>query len=328
MIIPPFDHPDVIAGQGTLGLEILEQVPDVDDHRRADRRRRPHRRRRERRRSSRPRATGRTRPHHRRAGGERRRLHRLARRGAAARRCRSCRRSPTASRSYRPGELNFEIIRETVDEVVTVSEDDIARALLVLLERAKLVVEPAGAVGVAAILTGAVDVRRARPSPCSRAATSTRMLMERVIATGSRHPIATSRSASALPDRPGQLARVAELLAEANANVIEVLHTRHGVGLQISEVELELLGRDPRPRAPRGTSSRCCGAPATTPASRSTESVASVPRPADAAREQALPERSARSGCACDATGRRRPARRAGPSDVGSATGRPRSRRR
>ncbi|HZW42428.1 MAG TPA: ACT domain-containing protein, partial [Agromyces sp.] len=43
-----------------------------------------------------------------------------------------------------------------------------------------------------------------------------------------------------LPDRPGQLARIAELLAEANANVIEVLHTRHGSGLQISEVELQL----------------------------------------------------------------------------------------
>ncbi len=58
---------------------------------------------------------------------------------------------------YRPGELNFAIIRDTIDEVVTVSEDDIARALLVLLERAKLVVEPAGAVAVAAMMTGAVQ---------------------------------------------------------------------------------------------------------------------------------------------------------------------------
>ena len=73
----------------------------------------------------------------------------------------------------RPGQLPFSIIRELVDDVVTVSEDALARALIFLLERAKMVVEPAGAVGVAA-LHGRQD--RKSPGPwrwCSPAATST-----------------------------------------------------------------------------------------------------------------------------------------------------------
>ena len=75
--------------------------------------------------------------------------------------------------------------------------------------------------------------------------------MQRVIAHGLAASDRYLTLRIGLPDRPGQLARIAELLAEANANVIEVLHTRHGSGLQISEVELELQRRDPRARAPR-----------------------------------------------------------------------------
>src|SRR5690606_38063676 len=59
----------------------------------------------------------------------------------------------------RPGDLTFEIVRDYVDEIVTVSDDDIARAIVMLLERAKLVVEPAGAAGVAAILAGKISAR-------------------------------------------------------------------------------------------------------------------------------------------------------------------------
>ena len=91
----------------------------------------------------------------------------------------------------RPGDLPFAIIRELVDEVVTVTEDDIARALLVLLERAKQVVEPAGAVGVAAMLAGKVHADRARRSRCSPAATSTRCCCSASSRTGSRHPVGT-----------------------------------------------------------------------------------------------------------------------------------------
>ena len=139
----------------------------------------------------------------------------------------------------RPGDLPFEIIRELVDEVVTVTEDDIARALLVLLERAKQVVEPAGAVGVAAILAGKVTATGPTVTVLSGGNIDP-LLLQRVVAHGLAASGRYMTLRIPLPDRPGQLARVSELLAQAGANVIEVLHTRHGQGLQISEVILQL----------------------------------------------------------------------------------------
>jgi len=139
----------------------------------------------------------------------------------------------------RPGDIPFEIIKDLVDEVVTVSEDDIARALLVLLERAKQVVEPAGAVGVAAILAGKVHASGPTVTLLSGGNIDP-LLLQRVVAHGLAASGRYMTLQIPLPDRPGQLARVSELLAQAGANVIEVLHTRHGQGLQISEVILQL----------------------------------------------------------------------------------------
>jgi threonine dehydratase len=139
----------------------------------------------------------------------------------------------------RPGKLNFDIIKDTVDEVVTVSDDDIARALVMLLERAKLVVEPAGAVGVAAILAEKI-VAVGKTVVLLSGGNIDPMVMERVIARGL---VASGRYMSMripLPDRPGQLARIAEIVAGQNANVVEVMHTRHGTDLQITQVELEV----------------------------------------------------------------------------------------
>ncbi|HOA87547.1 MAG: threonine ammonia-lyase [Microbacteriaceae bacterium] len=139
----------------------------------------------------------------------------------------------------RPGDVPFAMIRDLVDEIVTVSEDDMARALLLLLERAKLVVEPAGAVGVAAILAGKV-----KPTGPTIVVLSggniDPLLMQRVISHGLSASGRYFTVRIPLPDRPGQLARVSELIADAHANVIEVLHTRHGQGLQISEVILQV----------------------------------------------------------------------------------------
>jgi threonine dehydratase len=139
----------------------------------------------------------------------------------------------------KPGKLPFAIIQETVDEIVTVSDDDIARALLMLLERAKLVVEPAGAAGVAAIIAGKITASGPTTVILSGGNIDPK-LMEQII---SRGLIASGRYLHVrvpLPDRPGQLAKVAEILASQNANVIEVLHTRHGTGLNINQVELSL----------------------------------------------------------------------------------------
>lgn len=237
VLIHPFDHRDIVIGQGTLGLELMDDLPEVDTI-----------------------VVG--------IGGGG-----LAAGIAAAARARAAAMGRTVhiigvqaenSAAYpaslsageplevatrptiadgiavaRPGEIPFGIIRDLVDEIVTVTEDDIARALLVLLERAKVVVEPAGAVGVAAILAG--KVRAAGPTiSILSGGNIDPLLLQRVVAHGLA---ASGRYMSLripLPDRPGQLARVSELLAEAGANVIEVLHTRHGQGLQISEVILQL----------------------------------------------------------------------------------------
>lgn len=237
ILIPPFDHPDVVAGQGTLALEILEQVPDVAN-------------------VVVPIGGGglisgvastfaQLAPE---LGRSVRIIGVQAENAAAyppslaAGEPQSIPTSPTIADGIhvgRPGALNFAIVRDTVDEVVTVSDDDTAQALVMLLERAKLVVEPAGAVGVAAALAGRYQVEGPTVIILSGGNIDP-MVMERVISRGLIASERYLRIRIPLPDRPGQLARTAELVAEANANVVEVLHTRHGGGLQISEVELEL----------------------------------------------------------------------------------------
>lgn len=237
ILIPPFDHPDVITGQGTLGLEILDEVPDVE--------------------------TvivpigggglisGVSGVLKQRAALEGRTIRVIGVQAANAAayppsleagRPTTITVQPTIADGIavaRPGELNFEMISALVDEVVTVSEDDLARAIVVLLERAKLVVEPAGAAGVAAILAGKIEATGTTVAILSGGNIDP-LLLQRVVSHGLAASDRYLTLRIPLPDRPGQLARTAELVAQANANVIEVLHTRHGHGLQISDVELEL----------------------------------------------------------------------------------------
>jgi len=237
VVIPPFDHIDVVTGQATLGLELLDQVPDAD--------------------------TiivpigggglisGVASAVKQRAAAEGRTVRVIGVQAANAAAYPPSLEAgtpveivtaPTIADGIhvsKPGILNFEIIRELVDEVVTVSEADTARALLVLLERAKQVVEPAGAVGVAAILSGQIKASGTTVVVLSGGNIDP-LLMQRVISHGLAASERYLKLRIMLPDRPGQLARTAELVAEANANVVEVQHTRHGKGLQISQVELEL----------------------------------------------------------------------------------------
>ena len=235
--IPPFDHHDVVAGQGTVGLEILDQTPDVE--------------------------TlvvpigggglisGVASVVKQRAALEGRQVRVIGVQAKSAPAYQASLKSgsivevpvqPTIADGIavsKPGELNFAIIKDVVDEVVTVDDDDTARAILVLLERAKLVVEPAGAVGVAAILAGLVKASGPTVVVLSGGNIDP-MIMERVISRGLASSGRYLKMRIPLPDRPGQLARTSEIVADANANVVEVLHTRHGTGLQISQVELEL----------------------------------------------------------------------------------------
>ena len=150
--IHPFDNAHVIAGQGTIALEILEQTPTVRGDRRAGRRRRPARRHRHRRRGAQARRARR-----RRRAGSRRVPDGGARRRHIRCPCACRTRSPTDSPSRRSGTLPFEILRRVVDQVVTVDEATIALAVLRLIELEKSVVEGAGAAPLAAFLAGRLD---------------------------------------------------------------------------------------------------------------------------------------------------------------------------
>lgn len=140
---------------------------------------------------------------------------------------------------YKPGLRNFAVVRDSVDELITVSDDDIARAIVFLLERSKLVAEPAGAAAVAGIIAGKVQASGVASAIISGGNIDP-LLMQRIIGHGLAAASRYLKLRISLPDRPGQLVRTAEIVASQHANVVEVLHTRHATELPISDVELEL----------------------------------------------------------------------------------------
>lgn len=233
VLIHPFDHKDIVAGQGTVGLEILEQRPDVKTI---------------------VVCTG--------GGGL------LAGIAVAVKAVRPDVRIvgvqaagaaaypnslavhhpvPLASMSTmadgiavgRPGDVPFALVDHLVDDVVVVDDETIARALVLTLERGKLVVEPAGAAGLAAVL----DDPTAFEPPVVVVVSGGNidpLLMLRVIrhglAAGGRYSTLTVR----MPDRPGSLASLLAALAAADANVVEVEHARADPKLHLHEVEIEV----------------------------------------------------------------------------------------
>jgi threonine dehydratase len=233
VFIHPFDHPDIIAGQGTVGLEILEQVPDARTV---------------------VVTTGgggllsgvgvaikATRPEIRVVGVQAERAAAFPESLKAGR--------PVALASMAtmadgiavgcPGPITFEHVCVVADDIVTVSEEALSRALLLCLERAKLVVEPAGVAGVAAILEGP---RRFEPPVVAvlSGGNIDPVLLLRVVQHGL---IAAGRYLSfrvRIPDRPGELAQLLGLLAELGGNVLDVEHSRTGPRLHLGEVEVAL----------------------------------------------------------------------------------------
>ncbi|MEU2107534.1 threonine ammonia-lyase [Streptomyces sp. NPDC019507] len=233
VFIHPFDHPDIIAGQGTVGLEILEQCPEV-----------------------RTIVVG--------VGGGGLvagiavavkalrpdvRLIGVQAEGSAAYPPSLAAGRPVSIESPatmadgikvgRPGDVPYALVEELVDDVRTVSEDALSSALLLCLERAKLVVEPAGASPVAALLSdpGAYDgpvvavLSGGNVDP---------LLMQRIL----RHGMAAAGRYLSLrlrlPDRPGALATLLGVLSVADANVLDVGHVRTDPRLGPTEVEVEL----------------------------------------------------------------------------------------
>jgi len=149
----------------------------------------------------------------------------------------------------KPGEITEPLVRKWVDEIVEVTEDSVADAMMVLLERSKLYVEGGGAVGLAALMTGKV----------SPAAVGTTCI---VLSGGNvdiglvpnlvrRHETEAGRRLIAfirLPDRPGAFAGLLQICAGTGANLIEVQHVREGIYLHAREtgiqIVLEIRGRD------------------------------------------------------------------------------------
>ena len=233
VLVHPFDHPDIVAGQGTVGLEVLEQCPEVRTVLVG---------------------TG--------GGGV------VAGVGVAVKAMRpdvtvvavqaeTAAAYPASLAAGRPipldrmatmadgiavgcpGDLPFALVQDVVDEVVTVSEAAISKALLLCLERAKQVVEPAGAAAVAAVLA---EPRRWEP-PMVAVLTGGNIdpvLLMRVVQHGM---LAAGRYLSVrvrIADRPGELARLLVLVAELGANVVDVEHSRTTSHLDLGEVEVAL----------------------------------------------------------------------------------------
>jgi threonine dehydratase len=146
-----------------------------------------------------------------------------------------------------PGDLTLAHVRRLVDEVRTVTEEDLSRALLFCLERAKLVIEPAGVAAVAAVLADPA----AFPPPVVAVVSGGNIdpvLLLKVVQHGMA---AAGRYLSlrlAVPDRPGSLAALLAELAAVGANVLEVEHERTATRLHVGEVEvfvvLETRGPD------------------------------------------------------------------------------------
>jgi threonine dehydratase len=233
VLIHPFDHIDIVTGQGTCGLEIVEQCPDVRTVlvscggggflagiATAVKSKRPD-----------VRVVG------------------VQAEGAAAYVESIDQGRPVALESMttmadgiavgRPGQVPFKAVQQYVDDFVTVSEESLSRALLMLLERAKLVVEPAGAAAVAAML----DDPQAFETPAVVVLSGGNvdpLLLMRVI----RHGLASAGRylyfRVRIPDVPGGLARLLNELADVSANVLDVVHERTSASLHLDEVEVQL----------------------------------------------------------------------------------------
>jgi threonine dehydratase len=149
----------------------------------------------------------------------------------------------------RPGEVTLPLVAKWVDDVVVVGEDEVAEAMVLLLERARLVVEGAGAVGVAALLGGQAPV----PQDGTTCVVLSGGNVDANLLAGvaRRHETQAGRRLvlfSRVPDRPGALARLLALVGDAGANLLHVEHLREGVDLHVRETGVQLVletrGRD------------------------------------------------------------------------------------
>ncbi len=232
-LIHPYDHDDIVAGQGTCGLEIMEQAPDA-------------------RTVLVP--TG--------GGGllagiaiavkaidPSVRVVGVQAEGAAAYPVSLAQGGPVRLERMstmadgiavgRPGDVNFPTVRDQVDEIITVSEESLSRAVLAIAERAKLIVEPSGAAAVAAVMD-APKAFETRSVVVLSGGNIDPLLLGKVI----RHGMAAAgrflHLRVVISDLPGGLAGLLNVLSGLGANIIDVIHERISPALTLNEVEVSL----------------------------------------------------------------------------------------
>jgi len=231
VLIHPFDHADIVTGQGTCGLEILDQCPEaktvlvstggggfIAGIATAIKAKRPD-----------VRVIGVQ------AGGAAAYVGSLAAGRPVALSSMSTMADGIAVGC--PGDVPFEAVQRYVDDIVTVSEESLSRALLMLLERAKLVVEPAGAAAVAALLDSPDRFETPAVAVLSGGNVDPLLLMKVIrhgLAAAGRYLFFRVR----IPDLPGGLAKLLNELADVEANVLDVVHERTSANLSLNEVEV------------------------------------------------------------------------------------------
>ncbi|MPZ23900.1 MAG: threonine ammonia-lyase [Dehalococcoidia bacterium] len=233
-LIHAFNDAAVIAGQGTLGIELLEDLPDVDN-------------------VLIPVGGGGL------AGGMALAFKTLAPRvrvyGVQASAASAVAQSFAAGQIVSsdpgatladgiavsaPGPLTFPLITRYLDGMITVDEEQISQAIVFLLERSRLIVEGAGAVGVAAILGGHFS-EKGKTAVVLTGGNLDINVLARIVEHGLTHAGRYFRLRVGLDDRPGRLSQLLQLVADNGANVITVGHQRAGVDLPVGRVEVELL---------------------------------------------------------------------------------------
>ncbi len=232
--VHPFDDPAVIAGQGTIGLELLEQVPNLEA-------------------VVVPVGGGglisgvacaikETNPKVKVIGVQTARLPSMA---AALAQGRPVTIEPAITVAdgiavRRAGDLTLPLVEHYVDEIVTVEEEDIASAILVLLEREKTLAEGAGAAALAALLQGKTKLRGERTALLVCGGNFDVTLLARIIERGLVKDGRMVRLRIHLLDRPGALHELTRIIAEHRANIVELLFDRAYYGVNLSETVIDV----------------------------------------------------------------------------------------
>ena len=232
--IHPFNQPDVIAGQGTIGLEVLRALKDVEIV---------------------VAPVG--------GGGL------ISGIGVALKNLRpnvklygvQAKGSPSAALSLKrgrmvkverpntiadaiivksPGDLTLRLMKDLVDDIVLVEEDDIVRAMFLLLERAKCLAEPAGALALAALEGGKLELKGKKAALIISGGNVNMSLLSRIIERALMIEGREIKLVGILPDRPGMLKAVLEVLAEAKANILSVEHDRADLNLKPHQAKVTI----------------------------------------------------------------------------------------